>query len=172
MILQTPRLLLRPLTPDDYDNLCTILQDDDVMYAYEGAFSDTEVRQWLDKQLLRYQQDGFGLYAVILRQTHTFIGQCGLTLQDIPAGRVLEVGYLFGKAYWHNGYATEAATAWRDYAFNQLNAPALYAIIRQNNIPSQNVAKRLGLTPTDYFTKHYRGIDMPHIIFSAQNNHA
>lgn len=168
MILETERLLLRPLTAADGEALSGILQDEDVMYAYEGAFSDEEVQAWLDKQLLRYEQDGVGLYAVILKESGAFIGQCGLTMQDIPTGRVLEIGYLFRKAYWHQGYATEAATAWRDYAFEQLAAEEVFAIIRQSNIPSQNVAKRLGLSPVDHFVKHYRGVDMPHILFSAK----
>ena len=140
------------------------------MYAYEGAFSDEEVQNWLDKQLTRYQEDGVGLYAVLLKETSAMIGQCGLTFQDTPNGKVLEIGYLFQKAYWHYGYATEAAKACKRYAFDTLAADEVYSIIRDNNIPSQNVAKRNGMTVTDTFVKHYRGVDMPHYIFSVKRS--
>ena len=65
MILETKRLLLRELKQDDFNNICKLLQDPIVMYAYEGAFSKKEVQEWLDKQLRRYQNDGFGLWAMI-----------------------------------------------------------------------------------------------------------
>ena len=59
MILETKRLILRCLTQEDYPALCRILQDRDVMYAYEHAFDDREVQDWLDRQLRRYREDGF-----------------------------------------------------------------------------------------------------------------
>ena len=109
MILETERLYLREMTHRDYPALCKILQDEKVMYAYNGAFADKETYEWLENQLLRYKQLGIGLWAVILRSTNEMIGQCGLTLQTWEGSRLLEVGYLFQHAYWHKGYATEAA---------------------------------------------------------------
>lgn len=75
---------------------------------------------------------------------------------------MLEIGYLFEKAYWHNGYATEAAEACKKYAFEILEADEVCSIIRNTNIASQNVAIRNGMIRTDKWTKHYRGVDMPH----------
>ena len=164
----TERLILRRMTPSDIPALRRILQDPDVMYAYEGPFSDEEVQAWLDKQLARYRDDGFGLCAVVLRETGEMIGQCGLTMQDIPGKRVLEVGYLFQKAFWHQGYATEAAIACKEYAFNTLGAEEVYSIIRDTNTASQNVARRNGMMPVGDFVKHYRGVDMPHLIYRVQ----
>ena len=103
--LETPRLLLREMTPDDYPALCEIMQDDAVMYAYEGAFDEQETQAWLEEQLTRYEQLGFGLWAVVLKETGEMIGQCGLTLQNWKGKQVLEIGYLFQKAFWHRGYA-------------------------------------------------------------------
>ena len=79
------------------------------MYAYEGAFDDAEARDWLERQMARYKKWGFGLWAVVLKETGELIGQCGLTMQSWKDREVLEVGYLFRRAYWHQGYATEAA---------------------------------------------------------------
>lgn len=167
IILETDRLILRELSLLDKENLSQILQDKDVMYAYEHAFSDGEVDIWLNNQLRRYKEDGFGLWAVVLKDTDEFIGQCGLTVQKIGEKEVVEVGYLFKKAYWHKGYATEAAIACKNYAFSTLEIDEVYSIIRDNNAPSINVAKRNGMTIKGVFTKHYYGMDMPHLIFSV-----
>ena len=162
MIPETERLYLREMNQSDVNSLCKILQDEDTMYAYEGAFSDDEVREWLDRQILRYQKWHFGLWAVILKETDTMIGQCGLTMQMWKDEEVLEIGYLFARIYWHEGYAAEAAAACKRYAFEILKADEVCSIIRDTNIASQNVAIRNGMTMTDTWTKHYRGVDMPH----------
>lgn len=168
MVIETNRLILKEMTLADFHSLCKILQDDDVMYAYEGAFSAEEVQSWLDKQIARYNEYGFGLWAVILKETGIMIGQCGLTMQDYSGRSVLEIGYLFRKEYWHCGYAIEAAAACKEYAFDKLDAQEVYSIIRDTNIPSQNVAKRNGMTCMDRFVKHYRGVDMPHLVYCVE----
>ena len=168
MILETERLYLREMTQADFSALCKIMQDDETMYAYEGAYSDDEVQKWLDETIKRYTSCGFGLWAVVLRETGEMIGQCGLTMQDFDGRQVLEVGYLFQKAFWHNGYAAEAAIACREYAFSELSFIEVFSIIRDTNIASQNVAKRNGMTLCGAFTKHFRGIDMPHLVFSVR----
>ena len=94
--------------------------------------------------------------------------QCGITKQRIPEKEVLEVGYLFSADYWHKGFATEAAIACKNYAFENLGANEVYSIIRDNNYASQNVAKRNGMKEVGRFNKHYYGIDMPHIVFRTE----
>ena len=143
MILETKRLRLREITQTDYKALSQILQDEETMYAYEGAFSDKEVQEWLDRQIRRYKKWGFGLWAVILKETGDFIGQCGLTMQPWKDQEVLEIGYLFQRAHWHKGYAAEAAKACKKYAFEILKASEVCSIIRDTNIPSQKVAHNI-----------------------------
>lgn len=162
MILETERLYLRELNQSDFHALCKILQDEETMYAYEGPFSDSEVQEWLDRQIFRYQKWSFGLWAVILKETDKMIGQCGLTMQPWKETEVLEIGYLFNRFYWHNGYASESAKACKNYAFEVLKADEICSIIRDTNTASQNVAIRNGMTMADTWTKHYRGVDMPH----------
>lgn len=162
MILETERLALREMQPSDFDALCRIMQDEQTMTAYEGAFSDAEVQAWLNRQLERYRTWGFGLWAVILKETGAMIGQCGLTMQPWKGQEVLEIGYLFERGYWHRGYATEAARACKAYAFDVLNANEVCSIIRDTNTASQNVALRNGMQRADSWVKHYRGVDMPH----------
>ena len=162
MRIETERLYLREMIQADFDALCKILQDEQTMYAYEGAFSNTEVQDWLDRQIARYRDFGFGLWAVCLKDKDEMIGQCGLTMQRWKDTEVLEIGYLFNRAHWHKGYATEAAKACKQYAFEVLKAKEVCSIIRDTNIPSQNVALRNGMIKTDTFIKHFRGVDMPH----------
>lgn len=168
MILETERLYLRRLEQADFAALCKILQDAHVMYAYEHAFSDAEVQEWLSRQLARYEQYGFGLWAVILKTTGELIGQCGLTMQDWEGRQVVEIGYLFQKAFWHQGYATEAALACKAYAFETLGEKEVYSIIRDTNLASQRVALRGGMALRGSFVKHYHGVDMPHLVYSVR----
>lgn len=168
MILETERLYLREMNQTDFNSLCKILQDEDTMYAYEGAFSDNEVQEWLDRQIARYQKWNFGLWAVILKEIDEMIGQCGLTMQPWKETEVLEIGYLFNRLYWHKGYATEAAKACKKYAFETLKADEICSIIRNTNIASQNVAIRNGMKRKDTWTKYYRGVDMPHYRYVIQ----
>lgn len=168
MILKTERLYLREMNQSDYESLCRILQDNETMYAYEGAFTDTEVQEWLDRQIARYNKYNFGLWAVILKDTDKMIGQCGLTMQPWKDTEVLEIGYLFEKAYWHNGYATESARACKKYAFEILKANEVCSIIRDTNTASQNVALRNGMKIEDKWIKHYRGVYMLHYRYTAK----
>lgn len=138
------------------------------MYAYEGAFNDTEVQEWLDRQLMRYKKWGFGLWAVVLKETEEMIGQCGLTMQPWKDSEQLEIGYLFERSHWHKGYAAEAAAACKKYAFEVLDADEVCSIIRDTNAASQKVALGNGMTPADMWTKHYRGVDMPHTRYVVQ----
>lgn len=167
-LFETARLYLREMTWADYDALCRILQDSDVMYAYEHAFSDEEVREWLGRQLSRYQNDGFGLWGVILKETGELIGQCGLTLQAWHGKPVPEIGYLFQKKFWHQGYAAEATAACKKYAFEVLQMDEVFSIIRDTNLPSQKVAIRNGMAVRGTLIKDYYGFKMPHLVFSAK----
>lgn len=162
MILETERLYMRELRQTDIEALSKILQDEETMYAYEGAFSDEEVQEWLDRQIARYKKWNFGLWAVVLKETDEIIGQCGLTMQPWKDNEVLEIGYLFQRAYWHKGYALESAKACKQYAFEKLDAKEVCSIIRDTNTASQNVAIRNDMILTDSWTKHYKGVDMPH----------
>jgi DHA3 family macrolide efflux protein-like MFS transporter len=166
--IETKRLYLMELKEADMPDLRAILQDEQTMYAYEGAFSEDETREWFDKQLSNYECHGHGLWAAVLKESHKMIGQCGLTWQNIEDRSVLEVGYLFNRAYWHKGYASEAANSCVMYAFNVLGHEEVYAIVRDTNLPSMNVAIRCGMTARRRFSKPYRGVDMTHIAFSVR----
>lgn len=166
-ILRTQRLALRQLTQDDLPALCETLQDAQAMAAWGHAFSLDEARAWLDKQLRRYRETGMGLWAVCRREDGQLIGQCGVTWQDVGAASpVAEVGYLFARAYWHRGYAAEAARACRDWAFEHLWVDEVYSLIRPMNRASRHVAIRNGMRCEGQFLKEYRGQALVHDLYA------
>ena len=147
IVLETNRLQLREMTLSDMSALSLILQDEKVMYAYNGAFSDKETLAWMQKQLQRYKDYGFGLWGVFLKDTDEMIGQCGITMQEYKAAQVPEIGYLLAYNYWHKGYAVETATVCREYGFNTLKFDELYSFVWDTNVASQKVVIRYGLLP-------------------------
>ena len=92
---------------------------------------------------------------------------CGLMWWDTDKDRVLEIGYLFNRAFRRNGYAAAAA---KRYVFDALNYSEVFSLIRDNNYASMNVAIRNGVRVRGRHAKHYKGEDMPHYIFSARKN--
>lgn len=143
--LETPRLLLRRMSADDLDALCAVLGDAEAMQYYPHPFSRQEVEQFIQKQILRYKNDGFGLWAVILKGTGELIGDCGLAMQEVEGQRQLEVGYHLRRDHWHRGYATEAARACVEYGFKELRVREIICMIRPENLPSRRVAERVAL---------------------------
>lgn len=172
MIYETERLYTREMDRSDLPALKKILQDETVMLAYEHAFSDEEALEWLNRQIDQYQKFGYGLWAVVLKNTDEMIGQCGLSMQDVGNLQVLEIGYHLQKEHWHKGYAAEAATGCKKYAFETLKVKEVFSIIRDTNIASMNVTIRNGMVICRRLMKHYYDVDMPHYVFSVKNSFA
>ena len=169
VIIETERLILREMTLDDLSATREIVCDELTMSAFNGAWSEEENLEGLQKQLHNYRKDGFGRWAVVLRDTGALIGICGLMWCDTDIDKVLEIGYLFNRRYWHKGYATEAAIACKGYAFDVLKHGEVFSLIRDSNLASMNVAIRTGMLARRRFVKHYKGVDMPHYVFSVRN---
>lgn len=170
VVLETGRLILREMTLDDLPSTREIVCDEQTMYAWNGALSDEENAEQLQKQLRGYREDGFGRWAVVLKETGKVIGICGLQYCDTDRESVLEIGYLFNRAYWHNGYAAEAAIACKQYAFDVLHVHEVFSLIRDTNIASMNVAIRNGMLIRRRYIKIYKGEDMPHYVFSVKDD--
>lgn len=164
-ILRTERLLLREMTWEDLPDLAQMLQDPLVMYAYEHEFTDEDVKQWLSRQLDRYEKYGFGLWAAVLKGSGRMVGQTGLTYQKCEGAQVLEVGYLLKRKFWHQGYAREAAAGCRDYAFQVLGAHRVHSVIKTDNAASIRVAESLGMHREKEFVARYYNGDMPHYLY-------
>src|SRR5262245_46852801 len=119
--LETSRLFLRHLTVNDVDNLLGIFSDPEAMRYYPATKGRKETMEWIDWNLTSYRDHGFGVWAVIRKDTNTFAGQCGLIMQrNVDGCDEVEIGYSFLRAQWNYGFATEAAIACRDFGFADL----------------------------------------------------
>ena len=145
MILETPRLFLREMVPEDLPALSRVLMDPVIMTHYPYPFDEDRVRSWIDRNRRRYRDLGFGLWAVCLKDTGEMIGDCGLTLQDIGGRMLPEIGYHIRRDCQKKGYAREAAAAVRDWAFMNTAYPALYSYCKYTNLPSIRTAESIGM---------------------------
>lgn len=159
----TERLAFRPMTTDDLDDMAALLGDPDVMRHYPRPRTRDEAAGWIAWNQRLYQQEGHGLWILTLRATGEFVGDCGLTPQDVDGVTELEIGYHVRTAYQGRGLATEAAAACRDFARDVLAAPRLVAIVRPDNVPSQRVAEKIGLPFERDATSH----DLPVRLYAA-----
>ncbi|MBE5805051.1 MAG: GNAT family N-acetyltransferase [Clostridiales bacterium] len=155
MIIETERLLLRDMTQEDYDSLHAILTDAETMRHYPNPYDDAGVQRWMDWTLNNYRKHGFGLWAVTLKETGEFIGDCGITMQPIHGEWLPEIGYHFNKKHWRQGYASEAAAACIRVAFRQFGFPAVYSYMTSGNEASWRTAMKCGMT----FVEEYQDDD-------------
>lgn len=151
VIIETKRLFLREMTAEDYDALYAVLADSDIMRHYPYTFDEARVRGWIKRNKERYELDGFGLWAVCLKETGEMIGDCGLTIQTIDGEKLPEIGYHILKVHQRRGYAKEAASAVMDWAFVNTSFDALYSYCKYTNIPSYRTAEAIGMR----FLKEY-----------------
>ena len=146
MILETQRLIIREYTPNDFDDLYEILSDAQTMKYYPKPYDENGVRRWIDWSIRGYEQNGFGLWALELKQTGTFIGDCGVTLQNIDGEILPEIGYHVNKNYWRQGYAKEACAAVKDWFFENTGYDSVYSYMNQQNVASCATAAANGMT--------------------------
>lgn len=151
--LETKRLILRTMYATDLHALHLIFTDVQVMASFNhDPFTREQMGRWLQRNLDHQNQYGYGLFAVLLKETGELIGDCGLEqMEDQGAA---ELGYDFRSDFWNRGYATEAAIAVRDYAFNVLKLPRLISLIRVGNLASRRVVEKVGMTLADEFTRY------------------
>ncbi|HEY7635718.1 MAG TPA: GNAT family N-acetyltransferase [Gemmatimonadales bacterium] len=145
--LETQRLVLRELDIGDLDFVASMLEDPRVTRFYPKRYTRADAAGWIERQRTRYAEDGYGLWLVLLRGGGTPVGQVGLLRQEVNGILMPEIGYLLAQRFWGQGIATEAAIATRDYAFGELGFDRVVSLIRPENLPSQGVARRVGMRP-------------------------
>ena len=151
MQLDTERLILREYKRDDFDPLFQILSDPETMKHYPNPFDDQKVKSWIEWNIENYQVFGFGLWAVVLRDTGELIGDCGVTMQNIGGKIKPEIGYHIRKDLWRRGYAKEAAGACRDWIFENTPFGAIYSYMKYTNVGSYSTAIANGMRLVDEF---------------------
>jgi [ribosomal protein S5]-alanine N-acetyltransferase len=144
--LQTERMVLRLMEMADVDDLIGIFSDPVAMRYYPSTKSRQEAQEWVRRVQESYRDRGFGLWVAVLEDSGEFVGQCGLTVQEVERKNEVEIGYLFLRKFWGRGLATEAARAARDHGFNTLGYERLVSLIDPGNLASRRVAEKVGLT--------------------------
>jgi RimJ/RimL family protein N-acetyltransferase len=146
-VLRTERLVLRPFEDGDLDELAAMLADPAVVEFLGDGQPVNRDDAWrhmammLGHEVLR----GWSNNAVVHAQSGRLLGRAGLWQPEGWPG--LEVGWVLGRSAWGHGYATEAAVAWRDWAFETLAADELISVIHRDNVRSAAVAERIGHRP-------------------------
>ena len=157
MQLETTRLILREMTDDDFTALYAILSDPETMQYYPQPYDEAGTRRWIAWCRDSYAKHGFGLWAVVLKETGEFIGDCGISMQPIHGEWLPEIGYHIRKDHWRKGYASEAAATCIRYAFEQCGFPKVYSYMNADNVPSFRTAEKNGMTLTEEYDNPLHG---------------
>lgn len=145
---ETNRLKIRKLELSDIDEWEQFFVNNpniEYLGLDDSLDNQSQAEDWIKRQLLRYESNGFGHHALIEKESGKFIGQCGLLTQEIEGKIEIELGYHILPEFWGNGFATEAAKKFKTFAFAEDICSTLISVIDIRNTPSQNVARKLGM---------------------------
>jgi RimJ/RimL family protein N-acetyltransferase len=157
-VIESDRLILRRLTPDDAENVLQIVGDSETMRFYPHTLDLAGAKQLILRHLQFYKRHGIGLWAVTIKPGMDFVGTCGLIPQDVEGEQETEIGYMFVRNYWGKGYATESAIRCREYAKQELGLHRVVSLIDRDNLPSQRVAQKIGMKKEKEIFKWDRNI--------------
>ncbi len=143
--LETERLQIRNWRwPEDEEGARLIFCDPDVMrFIPAGTFAPDVVPRVVQRMIERDAHDGFGVWPVVEKSSGGVIGECGITYIQETAD--VEIAWLFSRAAWGKGFATEAAGAVLRYALGEAGLTTVYALVVPENRASIAVANRLGM---------------------------
>jgi RimJ/RimL family protein N-acetyltransferase len=141
--METPRLILRDFRSDDLPAYAALCANDQVMRYLGGPTSSEAARVEMLGISKFFAESGFGMLAVERKEDATFVGICGLSVETWYSDD-LQIGWRLVPEYWGQGYATEAALAWRDLAF-ATSVPRLVSISDAPNTQSHRVMERIGM---------------------------
>jgi ribosomal-protein-alanine N-acetyltransferase len=160
--IRTERLVLRPIARQDLDAFAGMFADPAVVrFIGDGTVATRdESAQWIEASIARNVFEGWDMRSVLLADDGAVIGRCGIAARGIEGRTEHEVAYLFGRAHWGNGYATEAATAMRDRALGALGLSRLIALIDHGNEASKGVARKLGMAYERDVEFHGRTVEL------------
>jgi len=148
IILETKRLLLRRQMIEDLDDLWALYCDPEITrYIPDAPRSRAEAKEELEWHMNGHPRfPELGLWATIHKESGKFIGRCGLLPWTINGQNEVEVAYTIAREYWGQGLASEAAQAILNYGFARLNLSRLISVIDSENVASQKVAEKIGMT--------------------------
>ena len=144
-ILETERLYLREMTPEDAENAYLLNLDPDVLkYTGDEPIKNIETARTFLENYDHFKKYGFGRWAVISKNENEFLGWCGL--KYVEDHNEFDLGFRFFKRHWNKGYATEAAIVCLDLGFNRFKMPEIVGHAMKENIASIRVLEKCGMT--------------------------
>lgn len=145
MVIETERLLMRPVTRDDLPTLLRFRADPEVSRYLGGPEMSTPefIARRLEFYLDCHERRGFGMCALLRKPDAEMIGWSGI--QPLEDSGEVEVGYGFARPFWGKGYATEAAAAFLRYGFETVGLPRIVAVASPENAASRHVMEKLGM---------------------------
>jgi ribosomal-protein-alanine N-acetyltransferase len=153
--IETERLILLPMQANDFYALHEIFTDPNVMACFDcDPFTHAQMEHWLKRNLDHQIEFWYGLFSIIRKSDGKLIGDCVLEQMEVDGIRAAELGYDFRSDIWNQGFATEAASAVRDFAFRVLSLPQLISLIRVGNTASQCVAEKIGMKNAGTFKRY------------------
>lgn len=152
-IIETNRLGLRNWLDSDIPKFVKMNKDSRVMEYFPKILTEFESKQMVEKNKMNISDNGFGLWAVEIKQTNEFIGFVGLSIPQFEANFTpcIEIGWRLAYKYWGNGYAQEAAEKCLDYGFINLGFKEIVSFTSVLNLRSINVMKKIGMKYTQEF---------------------
>lgn len=168
IILETKRLVLRHQVIEDLDDLWALYQNPNITkYIPDAPRSRAEAKEELEWHMHGHpKHPELGLWATIHKVSGKFIGRCGLLPWEIDGVHEVEVGYTIAQEYWRQGLGSEAAEAILKYGFEKLNLSRLICMIEPENIGSQKVAEKIGMSLEKKVDLPLDGVDYPVLIYS------
>lgn len=154
-IIETERLILREYRQTDFEKLYEILSDQETMKYYIKPYDEIGTQRWIDWCINSYKDNKFGLWAIELKDENVFIGDCGISLQNIDNEILPEVGYHINKKYWRNGYAKEAAKAVLEWGFQNTSYNEFYSYMNYQNIGSYKTAESIGMVKVKEYSDEF-----------------
>lgn len=151
--VRTDRLVMRRWRDGDREPFAALNADPRTMAYFPSTLDRAASDAFVDQIEARFQQQGFGLWALEVTATGQFIGFTGLNPMppDVPGAGGMEVGWRLDRHAWHRGFATEAARAALEVAFDGAGLAEIWSMTAVLNEPSQAVMRRIGLTETARF---------------------
>jgi [ribosomal protein S5]-alanine N-acetyltransferase len=146
-ILELPRLFLRELESTDIEFVAEMLGHPEVMRYWPRPYTRDEAVEWIQRHRDLYSKDGHGYWLLLEKEAGQPVGQAGLLVHEIDGRREIGLGYIIHRPYWRRGFAIEAAGGCLAFGFETLKRDSMVALIRPENLPSQGVARKLGMTP-------------------------
>lgn len=144
---------MRRWREEDREPFAAMNADPEVMRYFPASLDRAASDALVDRIEDLFRRQGFGLWALEVSATGEFIGFTGLNPMPagVPGAGGLEVGWRLARHAWHQGYATEAASAAAGVAFRGVGLAEIWSMTAAANQPSQAVMRRLGMTVSGYF---------------------